>query len=329
MSKDARSLKEAVQKWVEEKWQEHGLTAEQLIGEYQQGCVKALHQPPESAFQAILGNVATALKSLTVKPAANGEPALNVACVVEAVGQLEQLVGIPEECRPTPKPGEPSSYQPGTLETSLKELAVQVVDRYEQKMAELVVWLIEQPSYRLAGAEEALRQLRAVVEQALQAHEPMAQELQQRAAKVYQRILKLLENPSGTTPTASLWRQTFSRRNANGSSPVIAELLELLRTFPKYRYHSMIMHHVTALYVSLRGLLSDQLREIDYCRVRLGELVEPGRPPAVIFSPRAANRWTMLCASCSAAYRRRSCSSWTAGCKRLSASNSGPWSTCA
>jgi hypothetical protein len=273
MSKDARPVKEAVKQWVEEKWQEHGLTAEQLIGQYQQDCVKALHEPPESAFQAIHNNVATLLKSLTGKPPANGEPTLNVACVVEAMGQFEHLVGIPEECRPTPKAGEPSSYHPGTLETSLKEMASQVVDRYEQKMAELVVWLIEQPTYRLAGAEEALRQLRGVVEQALQAHEPMAQELQQRAAKVYQRILKLLENPSGNTPTASLWRQTFSRRNANGTSPVVAELLELLRTFPKYRYHSLIMQHVTALYLSLRGLLSDQLREIDYCRARLGELV--------------------------------------------------------
>jgi serine/threonine protein kinase len=273
MSKDARSLTEAVKQWVEEKWQEHGLTADQLIGQYQQGCVKSLKEPPESHFQAILNNVTTALTSLTCKPPANGEPALNVACVVQAMAELEQLVGIPEECRPTPRAGEPSSYQPGTLETSLKEMAIQVVDGYEQKMAELVVWLIEQPSYRLAGAEEALRQLRGMVEQALQAHEPIAQELQQRAAKVYQRIMKLLDNSSGNTPTASLWRQTFSRRNANGPPPVIVELLELLRAFPKYRYQSIIMQHVTGLYLSLRGLLSDQLREIDYCRARLGELV--------------------------------------------------------
>ena len=224
------------------------------------------------ALQAIHNTAAAGLKTVPGKtPAANAEAVLNVACTVEAVSQLELLVGIPEECRPTTATGESGSYQPGTLETALKEAAAEVVDQYELKMAELVCWLIEQPAYRLAGAEEALRQLRSGVEQALQTHEHLAQELHLRAVTAYKRMQKLLENSTSSTPTTSVWRPTFSRRNA-GPSPVIMELLEALRTFPKYRYHSMIMQQVTALYVSLRGLLSDQLREVDFCRARLGEL---------------------------------------------------------
>jgi serine/threonine protein kinase len=274
MSKDARALRDVVRQWVEERWQEHGFPADQLISRYRKGCEKALGQSPESVFQVIHQRVTAAFTPMLGKSApANGEPALNVSVVIEALSELEQLVGIPEECRPTPRPGEPSSYQPGSLENSLKEVAAIVVDRYEQKLAELVVWLIEQPAYRLAGAEEALRQLRAWVENALQTHEQLAHELQQRAAQAYQRLQRQLENTSAATPSSSLWRQAFGRRRESGPSPILVELMELVAAFPKLRYQSMIMQHVTTLYVSLRGLLSDQLREVDYCRARLGELL--------------------------------------------------------
>src|SRR5207248_184084 len=61
------------------------------------------------------------------------------------------------------------------------------------------------------------------------------------------------------------------------------ELLELLRSYPKCRYQSLVLHHITRLYVSMRGLLSDQIREVGFCRQRLGELaklVEDKQAPA-------------------------------------------------
>jgi serine/threonine protein kinase len=283
MTKDARPLREVVTQWLGDQWEEHGFGADRLIGRFQQGCEKVFGQSPESIFQAIHNNVTASLKPVTAKTPPNApEAALNITVLVQAMGQLEELVGIPEECRPPTRVGEPSGYQAGSLETSLKDVAVQVTDQYEQKLSEIVVWLIEQPNYRLAGAEEALRQLRAAIEQSLQTHEQLAHELQQRAAQVYHRIHKLLDNPSAATPSSSIWRQTFSRRPAAGPSPIIVELLELVRAFPKLRYQSMIMQYVTTLYVSLRGLLSDQMREVDYCRARLGELLSllstPGAP---------------------------------------------------
>jgi hypothetical protein len=53
---------------------------------------------------------------------------------------------------------------------------------------------------------------------------------------------------------------------------IAQELQELLRSYPKVRYQALITHRVSTLYVSLRGQLSDQLREVDFCRARLGEL---------------------------------------------------------
>jgi len=295
MSKSAKPLLEPVKKWVQERWEQDGFTAEQLIGRYQQACEAAMGQPPDSAFQTIHNAVVAALGPRGGK--GDNSP-LNLAAVVEAMEHLEQLVGVPEESRPQVRPGEASDYQPGSLETILQDIAAKVVEQFEQKLAELAVSMIEDPHYRLAGAEEALRQLHVQMEQALQTHEQLANELQQRAAAVYQRIRALTENPSQSTQTTPK-KPPFARRQATGPSPLVAELLELLRSYPKCRYQGLIMQRITLLYVSLRGLLSDQLREVDFCRARLGDLAaifgESGNSLAPRLDAPAAGRY--LCAN--------------------------------
>jgi eukaryotic-like serine/threonine-protein kinase len=290
MSKNAKPIVEPVKQWVQEHWDKDGFTADQLIGQYQQACETALGQAPESAFQAIHTAVAAALAPHKGKP---DDSKLNVAAVMEALEQMEHLVGVPEECRPPLRAGEPSSYEPGSLETILQDVASTVVDQFEQKLAELAVVMIEDPHYRLAGAEEALRQFRGQVEQALQAHEELANELQQRATAIYQRIHLLTENPAQSTQVTT-WKPPFARR-AGGAAQVVPDLLELLRTYPKCRYQALIMHRITLLYVSLRGLLSDQLREIDFCRARLTDLAglfgEPDIGNGPRLEPPAAGRF--------------------------------------
>ena len=46
------------------------------------------------------------------------------------------------------------------------------------------------------------------------------------------------------------------------------------------RYHSLVLTHLNRLYLSLRGHLSDQIREVGFCRQRLGELLGMLQPPA-------------------------------------------------
>jgi hypothetical protein len=187
--------------------------------------------------------------------------------------QFEKLLGIPEECRTAPKPGEPTTYQPGALEVVLREGAGRLVDRFEQKVAELVVRLIEAPEARLAGAEEAIRQFNALTEQALENHEYLSKELQERAALVYGRIQKLLEYP-GPSPAGPPGgsKKVHTRRMSAASTVPTRDLLDLVRSYPKYRYQSLVLQQVSGVYLAIRGLLSDQLREVDYCRARLTEL---------------------------------------------------------
>jgi serine/threonine protein kinase len=268
MSKDAKPLKEAVQQWVQQQWEHHHLSAEQVITRYQEIGANALSESPDALFQKLHQSV---LKGLHPQPGKHGDGPINLAVVVEAMEQYEQLVGVPEEFQPVPGRGEPSSYHPGSLEIALHDAGASIIEQYEQRMNVLAVRLIEDPNFRLAGAEEALRQLHAQVEQALLAQEQLAGEYKARATLIYKRIQQVTNVSANASQSTTL---TFkaSRRPAAGPPPTAAELPELLRAYPKLRYNALIMHRVTALYTSLRGQLSDQLREVDFCRARLGEL---------------------------------------------------------
>ena len=56
----------------------------------------------------------------------------------------------------TAAPPKQTHVEPAMIETALDDIAHQIADECEQKLAELAVTLLEDPNYRLAGAEEAL-----------------------------------------------------------------------------------------------------------------------------------------------------------------------------
>jgi hypothetical protein len=79
-------------------------------------------------------------------------------------------------------------------------------------------------------------------------------------------------------------RQAVGRRAGATPHP----LVELLRSFCKSRYQSLILQRVTSVYVSLRGQLSDQMREVGFCRDRLKDLCRALEPSPPGLAPGAA-----------------------------------------
>src|SRR5438105_1487307 len=81
--------------------------------------------------------------------------------------------------------------------------------------------------------------------------------------------------PRVTTATnTGGWKLTLAKGKPPPSSGTVraqatAELLELIRQYPKARYHALVLQSINKLYVGLRGQLSDQLREVGFCRQRL------------------------------------------------------------
>jgi hypothetical protein len=259
MSKDAKPIRAVVQEWVQQQWLDQGLDAESFLHRLQSEAVKALGRPPDSVLAECLEPLAPwgPIKGPgTQRPEGQrrrgGELGLDPEALQQALQGLEELLGRPGDDSPDP------AGASGSLVRLLKQSADCLTRDWGQRLAELAVHLIEEPAFRLAGAEEAVRQLVATIEQALQRHEPLAQDLAQRAADAYVRLVGLVRASSAAKSTRP---------------PPPAEVVELVRNYSKCRYQSIVLGQLSSAFLTLRGHLSDQLREINFCRVRLSELL--------------------------------------------------------
>ncbi|HTU93464.1 MAG TPA: tubulin-like doman-containing protein [Gemmataceae bacterium] len=267
MSKDSKPIREAVRAWVEEQWTKQQLGSSVLMERLGEMTRQAFGQDPEEAFRNLVEPflerhaAAQRKKSPAVFPPQE---------VDELLDQLEQLLGKPED--------DGLSETPARLVVTLREAANKLVQQWGQKLGELPVRLIEAPEFRLAGAEEASRHMVASIEQTLQNHEPLARELSGRAAELYDRLLLLLASatpPDGSAPRLAAVPGVL-RKASSGSRKMsaFAEVQELLRNYPKTLYQSLLLRQAGNVFLTLRGNLADEMREINFCRLRLGELLQ-------------------------------------------------------
>lgn len=277
MNKDASGLKSVTEPWVQEQWDNLGFRPENLIERFHQRSAELLGQAAEPMWTAIINPLAELLKG-----PAGADPVLRWTPVVQAVENLEKLLGIPPEFQGLVS----QSADVAAVERALREAGANIAREYEQLLAELIVRLFEEPNFRMAGAEEAIRQFSACVQKALESQEPLLRELQGQAAALYKRIHMLLESPTQANQSTphSRWRGPFTRRNQD-QLQAAPTLVELLRSYAKSRYQSAVLLGLNSLYVCLRGLLSDQMREISFCRQRLIELADLVREPAASEGP--------------------------------------------
>ncbi len=269
LSKDSKPIRDRVQDWVQERWQREELAADHFITRVRQAAEGSLRRPTENAFLDILTPL---IRKCTPPPETNPRkkspppPELTQDEVRDVLDQLLALVGKPED--------DHTSDQPATLVKVLRDAGTELGTEWERKLAAVPVLLIEEPAYRLAGAEEAIRQITATIEQVLQHHEPLAKELTTHATEAYDRLQAYLAPKAGT------------RRPALSA----LDLLELLRSYPKWRFQSVVLQQLANAFLRLRGHLSDDLREVNFCRVRLAELQRlfEAPPEAVAASENAA-----------------------------------------
>jgi serine/threonine protein kinase len=252
LSKDSKPIRDQVQEWVKEQWARLGLGPDRYLERLREGVEKDEGLSTDQLFGSITGQ----LKPAPARPTTNLMgfdttpvlPPTSTEHLKRALLAIEELLGNP--CEETP------SEEPPRLVERLNQQAQKLAAEWSQKLAELAVHLIEEPAFRLAGAEEAIRQTIAAIEQALQGHEPLITELTNNARDAY----------------TKLW--AYAAPKAGQKRPNLApdEAYELLRALPRWRFQSLMLGHLTAGFVGLRGHLSDELREINFCRVRLTEL---------------------------------------------------------
>ena len=249
MSKDSKPIRETVQAWIQQEWARLDLGSEQMIARLREACQEMLRQEPEDAFlaavQPLAERCAPSPTGKKAAPAADLTPEDAAAVLAE----LEGLIGKPTD--------DAAPDGAGALGRRLREASDKLVAAWGQKLAETSVQLIEEPQFRLAGAEESIRQVVASIEQILQRHEPLARDLAAKASDAYVRLKTFL------APVKSVGRKPQLST---------AEVLELLRNYPKWRFQSLVLQQASSAFLSLRGHLSDEAREINFCRVRLTEL---------------------------------------------------------
>jgi hypothetical protein len=182
-----------------------------------------------------------------------------------AMDRIEKIVGIPDLARDLSN----RNNEPGAIERALKDISAEIGDQCDTRMAELIVALIEAPQFRLAGAEEAARRFSVVVEDALKIQDGLVKELSERAAALFKRIHDLLANADKLDEKTSGGGTWFSRKSGSKAGN---DLLDLMRVYSKTQHQSLLLTAISRLYIGVRGHLSDQLREIGFCRTRLEEL---------------------------------------------------------
>jgi hypothetical protein len=241
LSKDAAPVRAAVQTAVVELWAQKELDGEQALAQIQHACEEAIGQTPEERFTQIVEPLTQLdpFDSNAARPAVRG-----------VLAQLDEILGRPEGG---------IQARPGSLSEPLKAASNQLTAEWGRRMTGFAARLIELPEFRLAGAEEAVRQLITAIEQVLQHYEPLFRELTTRASAALEQISTLLTSAQAA-------------KQAKKQGPVLPHLIELLRVYPRWRCQALVLQAVVNTYVSLRGQMSDQLREINYCRTRLHEL---------------------------------------------------------
>ncbi len=273
MSKDSKPLRESVRAWMQEQWTQQEFGSSILMERLNEAGRQALGRDPDDVFRGLteplLERHATVLNPPSKRGGAAVEPHLPPEEIAEVLEQFEQLLGKPQD--------DGLSETPARLVVALREAADRLVHEWGQKLAELPVRLIEEPEFRLAGAEEIVRQMVASLEQALQHHEPLSKELTNRAVEAYTRLQALAVPSAEKAGASGVFRKVGSR---GGHRPMAVEAVELLRSYPKSLYQSLVLRQAGNVLLTLRGHLADEMREINSCRVRLGELLRKLEEPA-------------------------------------------------
>ena len=233
-AKEAGHLRAPVHTWLADQWDRQQLDPQAVVDRFEAAVRTALKDDATAVFEAVVAP----LRTRAARPGA--------ADACDVFEQLLTHVGRPD--------GE--SETPGTLEAAVQAARKTFAAEVETKLATVAVSFIEQPQYRLAGAEEALNQITERVKQVVDGLDAQRNELVREVKEAYSRVLQLI---------AGL--KTGHRRSGQSG-----ELSDALRTYAARKLQSIELGAAVLLYHGLLGAMPDYIRDVNFCRTRLGEL---------------------------------------------------------
>jgi hypothetical protein len=249
-AKDVAPLRDPITAWLDGQWAARKLGFEQTLDALEAAAASALREHPNAAFDAVVEPVRTRTPGGRFDAAAG--------CGV--LEQLIRLVGKP--------PAEEDDDTRGAVHPPLAAKAQELGREAEAAVALMAVSFVEQPEYRLAGAEEAVRQIGERAKRQVDALEPVRADLDREVKALYSRALQVIGGLTG------------GRLAALRSPGATAEALDLLRVYPRKRFQLHLLDHALALYRRLAGAAPEYLRDLGTCRAALADLEAGFGPPA-------------------------------------------------
>jgi serine/threonine protein kinase len=245
--KEADHLFEPIQGWLDEQW-DRLLRPDHVVERVHAACAEALGSTPDAKFEACIGP----LSDVAQTPKATSEMDAHSACRV--LNEVFGVVGKPVLIGADEGP-------PGLMEQILTETAQAFGAEYEGQLAEMSVHFVEQPQYRLPGAEETVRQLTERLKQVVDTYEELKRTLNREADELYVRLFPLI---------GSIDSYSAGSRKAS----MISEASDVAQAYAKKRYQLLVARCVLSIYRGMLNLTPEYLRDINFCRQRLLDVVE-------------------------------------------------------
>jgi hypothetical protein len=167
------------------------------------------------------------------------------AQVIRVLGYTEGFVG---------------NNKPKLVPELFAHVAAQISRECDQQVAECAIHFVEQPLYRIGGAEEAIRQIGDRTRQALTSYESLESTLKTEAADLFKQVFPLVSNLDR------------NKSRSKRKDPAVERIVYILRDYPKKLYQSLLAKHLVAIYRNILGSITEYLHEANHCRVRLTEV---------------------------------------------------------
>jgi serine/threonine protein kinase len=248
---NVKRAREVIPQWAAERWTRLGLDPDAIQGHLQ------------AAMEQAVGGKVEELIGLTTEPlvpkgwlARLPEPER----VAVAVDRLVKLLG---------PPASPAKREPTPGEEAVANAAAAAAEGFATDLQLLGHSLVEDPQFRLAGADEVLRQFLTTTDRLLATHAQGAAEADVTAQAGYETLVQYTHYQKGMR------------------KPTAQEFTEALRQYPRARYQALTFRQMAAIYQVVREVLSAQLADVVEARQRmeLANVPEP-EPADTIPGPR-------------------------------------------
>ena len=238
--KDAVRNRPAVTQWVEARWQELGLVPETLADRIHQYVTEGL------------GRAAVEQVERLIAPLVNNGPA-NV--------DIDSLNGLLDRICHIMGPPDPSytKVDVGRAPNMFEKARSEFSKNYDKQVADLAIQAVELAGMRVAGSEEAMRQIGEKAKQALNSYESLAESLSNEVSESSRKLMQMIVN--------------FDRQAPSGKrrDDVVIEMLQLFREYPKKQYQSMLAAELREIYRGIAGSIPEFMHEMNLCRNRPAE----------------------------------------------------------